>query len=84
MAVREKNRAQPGQRDLSHRALLSLSDAAEYFGGGVDARYIRTRIYSPPDDPSHLSSVKIGKRRFVHPDDIDSLIERKLAERDRR
>jgi hypothetical protein len=84
VAVREKNRGQPDERDSSHRPLLSLSEAAEYLGGGVDARYIRTRIYSPPSDPSHLPSIKIGKRRFIHPDDIDALIARKVAERTER
>ncbi len=81
MATRARNRTEPEEGTLSRRPLLSLSEAAEYWGGGVDARYIRTRIYSPPSDPSHLPSIKIGKRRFIHPDDIDALIARKVAER---
>jgi hypothetical protein len=48
-----------------------------YFGGGVTEKWVKRRVYSPADDPDHLPSIKIGKRRLINPDAIDALIARK-------
>jgi hypothetical protein len=63
-----------------HRPLLSIEEAAQYVGGGATPKWIRRRIYTTPDDPDFIPSIKWGRRRFLDPDVIDAIRARKNAE----